>query len=63
MTTTFRSDQTRKRYACRLAEDDVRLVRLLHAEGLSHRAIARKFEVGKTTVEAILTGRTWRHIE
>jgi IS30 family transposase len=46
-----------------LTEDDVRLIRTLHEEGLSYRVIARKFDVGKTTIEHIVTRQTWRHVE
>ena len=46
----------------KLTEDDVRLIRALSKEGLSQRVIARKFYVSKRAVEAILTGRTWRHL-
>ena len=45
-----------------LTDEDVRLIRALSKEGLSQRVIARKFYVSKRAVEAILTGRTWRHV-
>lgn len=47
----------------RLTEGDVRLIRALHAEGLSRRVIARKFEVGKTAIENIVTKTTWKHVQ
>ena len=49
-------------HRAKLTEDDVRLIRALSKEGLSQRVIARKFYVSKRAVEAILTGRTWRHV-
>lgn len=46
----------------KLTEHDVHLIRALGAEGLSHRQLARKFEVSKRAVEAVLTGQSWRHV-
>lgn len=45
----------------KLTESDVRLIRQLHPE-LSYRVLARKFEVSKRAVEAVLTGQSWRHV-
>ncbi len=42
----------------RLSDDDVRLVRALHEEGLGYRRIAVKFEVGISTIRDICTHRT-----
>ena len=46
----------------KLTEQDVRLIRSLGEHGLTHRAIAAKFEVSKRAVEAVLTGQSWRHV-
>lgn len=46
----------------KLTEGDVRLIRALGDHGLTQRAIAAKFEVSKRAIEAVLTGRTWRHV-
>jgi hypothetical protein len=46
----------------RLTPDDVHLIRALSTERVSRRAIARKFDVSKRAVEAILTGETWKHV-
>ena len=65
MTTSLDLYATRrgvKHPRAKLTEDDVRLIRALSKEGLSQRAIAKKFYVSKRAVEAILTGRTWRHV-
>lgn len=65
MTTSLDLYATRrgvKHPRAKLTEDDVRLIRALSKEGLSQRVIARKFYVSKRAVEAILTGRTWRHV-
>jgi|SanBayMetagenome_1026888.scaffolds.fasta_scaffold170458_1 DNA-binding NarL/FixJ family response regulator len=65
MTTSLDLYATRrgvKHPRAKLTEDDVHLIRALSKEGLSQRVIARKFYVSKRAVEAILTGRTWRHV-
>jgi DNA-binding NarL/FixJ family response regulator len=46
----------------KLTEDDVHLIRALSKEGLSQRAIAKKFYVSKRAIEAIVTGTGWKHI-
>jgi hypothetical protein len=44
-----------------LTWDDVRLIRALRAEGLSYRAIAKKFEVSPNCVRHVCVWRTyWR---
>lgn len=42
----------------RLSNDDVRLVRALHDEGLGYKRIADKFESGVSTIRDICTLRT-----
>ena len=42
----------------RLSDEDVRLVRALHQEGLGYRQIAGKFEAGVSTIRDICTHRT-----
>ena len=51
----------RRNYFTKLSADDVRLIRQLHPE-LSHRVLARKFDVSKRAIEAVVTRQTWRHI-
>jgi hypothetical protein len=46
----------------KLTEDDVRLIRALGDHRVPQRVIAAKFEVSKTAVEAVLTGKSWRHV-
>ncbi len=46
----------------RLDADKVRLIRKEHAEGLSYRQLAARHNVVKTTIAAVLTGKTWRHV-
>ena len=37
-------------------------IRQAYAEGYSQRAIAKAFDVGKTTIHDIVTGKTWKGI-
>lgn len=46
----------------KLTADDVRLIRVLGAHGLTQRVIAAKFEVSKRAIEAVLTKKSWRHV-
>lgn len=47
----------------KLTEDDVREIRKLADKGLSPREIAAKFKVSRGTIEPILRGETWKHVE
>ena len=41
----------------------VREIRRLHAEdGISYSALGRQFGVGYTTIRAVITRKTWKHI-
>lgn len=62
MTDVYATRRGERHPKARLTEHDVRLIRELHAQGLSHRVLARKFEVGKNAVENVLARRTWRHV-
>src|ERR1017187_5947719 len=46
----------------KLTEENVREVRRLRAQGWSGNAIARKLGIMRSTVYAILAGRTWTHV-
>lgn len=46
----------------RLTEAKVREIRQMCAEGASQSQIADAFGIGRSTVQAILSGRTWRHV-
>jgi hypothetical protein len=46
----------------KLTEDDVRKIRDLHGAGLSHRAIAKGFNVTRHSVGNVLSGKTWKHV-
>jgi transcriptional regulator with XRE-family HTH domain len=45
-----------------LTAPKVLTIRELRQQGLTIRAIAEKFEVGDSTIDAILSGRTWKHL-
>lgn len=57
----------------KLSEEDVKLIRSLHAEGqriyqhylqtMTSSALALKFEVSKYTIHKIITRETWSHVE
>lgn len=46
----------------KLTEDNVRQVRKLSKEGKSQRAIAKTFDVSRGTIEPIIKGETWKHV-
>lgn len=45
-------------HRAKLTDDDVRLIRILNAEGIGYRKLAEKFECGQSTVRDICTYRT-----
>lgn len=46
----------------KLTDDDVRLIRHLHAEGENYSQIARRFSVGRKSVSRIIQGFGWTHV-
>lgn len=44
-------------------DEDVRVIRKTYAAGTSQKLLARKYNVAKSCIWAIVTGRSWRHIE
>ncbi len=40
----------------------VRTIRSLYRAGEAQRALARAFDVDRTTVRAVVRGWTWRHV-
>lgn len=48
--------------SAKLTADDVTEVRRLHAAGMSISAIGRRFGVNHNSIQAIIRGRTWKHI-
>lgn len=47
----------------KLAEDDVRRMRQLHAEGTSQRSLSEMFSVSNQLVSAIVNHKVWQHVE
>lgn len=47
----------------KLNEDVVREIRALAAQGMSHPAIAQRFDISKTTVFDVVHRRRWAHVE
>jgi DNA invertase Pin-like site-specific DNA recombinase len=46
----------------KLLEVDVRSIRRLAAKGVTHRAIALRFGVARTTITWIVNGGTWKRV-
>lgn len=49
-------------WMARLTEAQVKEVRKLHSEGLTQVKIAAKMGVNQSTVQRILTGKSWAHV-
>jgi hypothetical protein len=49
-------------YAARLSEADIPLIRHLLAEKVEQKEIARRYGVSRSIVNAIATGRSWKHV-
>ncbi len=52
-----------KHYRAKLTEQVVREIRTLRASGWTQRKIAEKIGVGQETVQGVLAGRNWAHVE
>jgi hypothetical protein len=50
------------RYAIKLTEDDVRDIKKILDSGVSYSAIAARYNVFHTSIQAIKHGVSWRHI-
>jgi len=51
------------RYNARLTEDDVRLIRSLHASsGITQAAIAKQFGVGNHVIYKVVHRLKWKHV-
>lgn len=57
-----RGCQGSRHHSAKLDEDDVRLIRAAHREGLSIRDLATKFEVEYSTMWKVVTYYNWRHV-
>lgn len=58
-----RSTRGEKSGMARLTATAVRQIRMLRSQGLSQRAVGRRFNVSHSTVGAIELGRTWADVE
>jgi hypothetical protein len=45
-----------------LSQSEVTKIRQLNAEGWSERKLAKRFGVGRTTIQRIVKGETWTHL-
>jgi hypothetical protein len=50
-------------YGSRLTPDDVREIRQLHDNGVSRPSLARQFSVSWQSIDAVVKGRSWKHIK
>ncbi len=47
----------------KLCEQDIRDIRQLSKSGLSHRKIAAKYQVGKTSITYAINGKSWGFVQ
>ena len=47
----------------RLSESDVRVARMLVDAGMTHRAVAERFGVSRSTISLIVSGATWAWLD
>lgn len=47
----------------KLTEDNVKLIRVLHASGQSKKSLGRMFSVTPTAIFNICTGRSWKNVK
>lgn len=50
-------------HRARLTENDVRSIRRDFAGGWSRRSLARRHNVSRTSIQGILSGRLWKHVQ
>lgn len=50
-------------HTARLQPDQVRTIRSLNAQGVSQYVIAEMYHIAQTNVSAIVTHKTWKHID
>jgi len=46
----------------KLTEENVRAIRASISTGATHQAMADRFHVSRTSISAIVRGKTWRHV-
>ena len=47
----------------KFTDDSIRELRLLRSQGWTYDALAEYYEVGKSTVARIITGKVWSHVK
>ncbi len=52
-----------RRGGAKMTDDRVREARARAAAGESHRSLSRAFGIGQSTVQAIVSGHTWKHVQ
>lgn len=52
-----------KVHLAKVTEDDVRAIRQKAQSGMTHRAIAKEYSIGKSAVGLIVIRQTWRHVK
>ena len=52
-----------KHYTAKLTEKDVREIRKRYLEGERVCDLAREFEIHPTSLRAIITYRSWKHVD
>lgn len=57
-----RSQRGEKNHAAKLTESDVLEIRELFLDGVSTKTLAKNFRVHLTTVNRIISGRSWAHV-
>lgn len=59
----FRSGAGNRRpMGSKLTADDIGPIRELHKSGAGYRVIARRYGVGRTSIQDIIRGKTWKHL-
>jgi hypothetical protein len=58
-----RASRGEQRWNARLTPRGVQKIRSLHRRGIDKTAIAQSMGLGRTTVHAVLEGRTWAHVQ
>lgn len=57
------SGKTRENHPnAKLTEKQVQEIKLLGSQGISTAALAERFNMSKTAINSILTGRTWKGV-
>ncbi len=51
-----------RHHRAKLTEQDVRVIRFLHDDGMSTRELARKFEVTQRAIYQVVSFISWRHV-